>query len=103
LFREKGYASFDDYCQGEWGWRKAYASQLISGSQVSEKFAIANEGQARALRRVPEPQRAGVMEQVAARAENEGRPVSAALIEEVASPRPKKKCSHCEVHCPSSW
>lgn len=103
LFREDGYTSFDDYCQARWAMRKTYASMLIGASEVAQEFTnVNNEGQARALRRVPQPQRVEVMEQVVERAEQEQRPVSAALIEEVAGKKEAKpKCQHCEIHCPS--
>lgn len=109
LFREAGFASFDAYCRERWAMGKSYASQLISAASVGAEFRnLNNEGQAHALRRVPETQRAEVMERVQERAESESRPITAALIEEVARPQepkpePRATCQHCEIHCPSGW
>lgn len=99
LFREAGFHSFDDYCRQRWGMGKSYASQLISAGEVGQEFTTVNNfEQARALRRVPAPQRAEVMERV----ERTGQPVTAAAITQAhqGSPERTEPCRHCPHHCP---
>jgi len=79
--------------------KRAYAYSLISGAEMSAMadMPVTNERQARALRKVPEEQRVEVMERV----QETGRPITAAIIEEVArTTEPQAKCKHCEIHCP---
>lgn len=103
LYREGGYTSFDDYCQARWSMKRRYAYDLMASAEVSANAhtPLANEAQARALGRVPEPQRERVMAEVQARSDSTGEPVSARLIEEVAVGAPRgATCCHCEIHCP---
>jgi hypothetical protein len=109
LFREAGFSSFDDYCQARWSMKKAYANHLIAGSTLATTVAgITNEAQVRELRRVPEPQRAEVMQRV----QETGQPITAAAIRKVADGANRQQdqqdegqvaaptCCHCPVHCP---
>jgi hypothetical protein len=99
LFREAGFHSFDDYCQGRWGMQRNYANKLISAGELGT--TVPNERQARELRRVPEPRRIEVMQQAQQLAEEREQPVTAAVIREVAGgEEPAPKCCHCEIHCP---
>lgn len=34
LYREQGFATFEDYCQERWGWGRMRASQLITAAEV---------------------------------------------------------------------
>ena len=68
------FSTFDAYCQEKWGFKKSYAHQLIASADVVGKLpgnlsAIAdNEGKARALSSVPEPDREKVLEAAKAKA-----------------------------------
>jgi hypothetical protein len=81
------YENFEDFCHTEYGFKRARAYQLIEASEVKLGLApvsaerLTNEGQARALSAVPEPER----EEVLNRAAETGR-VTAKSITEAAQP-----------------
>jgi hypothetical protein len=86
FYREE-YASFEDFCQGEYGIERSYAHRLIEAVKVKQSVAaspaasqVTNEAQARALGAVPEEERAGVLEATA-----ETGPVTAQRITETAA------------------
>ena len=80
------FSTFDAYCQEKWGFKKVYASYLITSAETvvglpEKSFTIVNnEGQARALSSVPEPDREKVLEAASEKAKSEDRPMTAADI-----------------------
>lgn len=95
LWRESGYASFASYCAERHGWAKTYGYDMancgavlaaLPDSAMAENSAIAenlNECQIRALAKVPEPDRAEVLE----RAAKNGK-VTAKAIRAAVAPAP---------------
>lgn len=80
------YATFEEFCQAEYGFERAHAYRLISFAEVKESIQmspigdkIQRESQARALSPVPVEQREEVVEKAAERG-----PVTAKAITEVA-------------------
>jgi hypothetical protein len=77
--------TFEDYCRERWGFNDRRASQLITAAGLVSTIvetglpAPANEGQARALTSVPEPDRADVWRETLDR--TDGRPTAAAVRE----------------------
>jgi len=66
------HKSFEDYCRKRWGWGRSRAYDLIEAASIKVSpvgDTISNFKQARAIARVPEPQRAAVIE----RASNDGK------------------------------
>lgn len=88
LYREK-YSNFEDYCQERWGFGRDYADRHITAANavltiVGTGLALpANEGQARELAKVPEPEREQVWRETLDR--TGGKPTAAA-VREVAAP-----------------
>lgn len=84
LYRSE-FQTFGQYCRARWGFNDRRASQLISAADVVSTIvetglpAPANEGQARALARVPESDRAAVWQATVER--TEGHPTAAAVHE----------------------
>ncbi|MEU4823116.1 hypothetical protein AB0H37_14695 [Actinomadura sp. NPDC023710] len=60
------FGTFEEYCRERWGFSDSRARQLIGAAQTVTTVTVAglpapaNEGQARALTAVPEPERAEV-------------------------------------------
>ncbi len=79
------YGTFEDYCRNRWGMGRDYADRMITAASVVPTIvskgmpAPANEGQARELSRVPEPERATVWAETVER--TEGKPTAAAVRE----------------------
>jgi len=66
LYKEKGYGSFSEYCEKEWGFKKSYAYQLVNaGAMVKQSpelsTIVENPAQARELAKIPAAKRAEVM------------------------------------------
>jgi len=91
------YASFEDFCEEEYGLKRAQAYALISASNVKDSIQmsaiadkITNVTQTRALASVPEEQRVAVIEKA-----SEQGPVTAKAISEaaetIAAPKPEKR------------
>ena len=65
------YGSFNEYCEARWGWGKDYSNKLISAANVVRSLPaatatiVATESQARELAKVPESDRAEVVEKAA--------------------------------------
>lgn len=85
LYRET-HDTFDAYCKDRWGWTATRAYRLMQASEVVETLPIgstpANEAQARELVKVPEAERAEVMQE----ASTNGKP-TAEKIREAATRR----------------
>jgi hypothetical protein len=79
------HETFEAYCQERWNIKRSYAYSLMSAADVVSAIADtglpapANEGQARELARVPEPERSDVWREVQDR--TEGKPTAAAIAE----------------------
>lgn len=77
------FGTFEDYCRERWGFSRPRAYQLIEAADVVSTIvdtglpAPANEGQARELSRVPEPERAEVWRETVER--TNGKPTAAAI------------------------
>lgn len=82
LYRGK-YGTFEDYCRDRWGFSDSRARQLVGAARTVTNVTAAglpapsNEGQARELSRVPEPERAAVWAETVER--TEGKPTAAAV------------------------
>ena len=70
------FSTFDAYCQEKWGFKKVYASYLITSAETvvglpEKSFTMVNnEKQARALSSVPEPDREKVLEAASEKAKS---------------------------------
>lgn len=79
------HRTFEEYCQGRWQMTGSRAYQMIDAANVvstiveTEVPPPANEGQARELGRVPEPERAAVWAETVER--TDGKPTAAAVRE----------------------
>tara|TARA_R100001594_G_scaffold102461_1_gene137188 strand:+ start:5602 stop:6339 length:738 start_codon:yes stop_codon:yes gene_type:complete len=80
LYRQAGYETFDDYCIEEHEFKSNYARRLMSGCDIAKKYDLDNEGQARALGRVPEQDQDEVMARVRDR---QGQQISSSMIEDM--------------------
>jgi hypothetical protein len=84
---EADYASFDDYRDRKWGFTERHVRQIRQDSDTVNRLdrkhasAITSQRQATALSRLPEDQRAGVIEAIQA----EGKPLTARAIKEAAA------------------
>lgn len=84
LYRQT-HGTFEDYCQRRWQMSRAHAYRMIEAAEVVSPIGDtdlplpANEGQARELARIPEPDRAEVWRAVIERAD--GKPTAAAIRE----------------------
>lgn len=69
LYVAKGYGSFNEYCEAVWEWKKSYVSRVIQAADIARELPIGNfletESQARELAKVPEADRAEVVEKAA--------------------------------------
>lgn len=88
------YASFDDYCKKRWNWGKAYANRIASAGEVArqiEKSPIGdspkNEAQARPLAKLPESEQGEAWQEAVEESKSEGKPVTAAKVQEVVTRR----------------
>lgn len=92
LYKSKGYGSFAEYCDKEWGFKKTYAYQLVNSAKAADSVsAIAenlNEAQARALAKVPESKRVEVIEQAAKSGKVTAKSIAAAA--ETTEPAPPR-------------
>ena len=85
LYKEAGFGTFEDYCQTRWGWSANRAYKLAAADATIKSLPeecvqiVHNEGQARALAKVPEEKRAEVLAEVA-----ESGPVTAKRISQAA-------------------
>jgi hypothetical protein len=85
------YKSFEDYCQEKWGWSRNRGLQMIQAAEtvaeLPEKVVtkVTTETAARAIRKIPQPKRAAVVEAVV----ESGQPVTAKTIAAAAAPLPK--------------
>lgn len=70
LFRVE-FKSFEEYCKARWGWTRMRASQLIEAATVKKELpksvnnCLQNEGQARAVAKIPKEKRVEVLKAVA--------------------------------------
>jgi len=91
------FKSFEDYCQEKWGWTKQHAYRLIECAPVVKSNPqVTSINQARELARVPEADRAEVLE-----AAVEAGPLTARAIREAAEearvPKAGPLTAHVEV------
>lgn len=88
LYR-KDFDTFEAYCRERWGFSDSRARQLIGAAKTVTNVTVAglpapaNEGQARELNRVPEPQRVEVWRETVQR--TGGQPTAAAVRETYAT------------------
>jgi hypothetical protein len=84
------HATFEDYCRQRWNLSRPRAYEMIGAAEVVSAIADtelptpSNEGQARALRSVPEPERADVWREAVER--TDGKP-TAKVVSEIAKER----------------
>jgi hypothetical protein len=83
------HGTFEDYCRERWNMSARHANRSIEAAAVVEAMGpigptVTNEGQARALSAVPEPERAEVWRETVER--TEGKPTAAA-VRKVAAER----------------
>jgi len=90
LYRAE-YPTFEKYCEGKWGWKRAHAYRLIEAAEIVDSMKmspigdkIETESQARALAAVPTEQR----EEVLTRASSKGRPTALRISEEAKKEGP---------------
>ncbi|MGW7329699.1 hypothetical protein ACWGIU_14115 [Streptomyces sp. NPDC054840] len=88
LYRSE-HGTFEAYCRERWGFSRARAYQLTAAASAvstivdSGEMAPANEGQARELARVPQPERVDVWRETVER--TGGQPTAAAVRETYAA------------------
>ncbi len=88
---EVKYLSWDNYCKNRWGFKRAYADQLIKTADAVGKLPkeigsmLSNQRQAQALVVVPESERVQVLEAASQQAATEGRPMTAKDITNAAT------------------
>lgn len=92
LYKAQGHKSFKSYFTTEFGSTIRRAYQLIEASDIAEKHNVSNERVARQLAKVPEEQRAEVL-QIAT--ERMGDDVSGAMIQDVAEELNPKETLRC--------
>jgi hypothetical protein len=80
LYRAE-HPTFAGYCQERWGFTDRRARQIIEAAEIGTIVPVENEGQARELARVPEPERAEVYARAVER--TNGKPTAAAVREVV--------------------
>lgn len=79
------HGTFEDYAVSRWNLSRAHAYRMIAAAEVvspigdTELPMPANEGQARELAKVPEPERADIWRETVER--TEGKPTAAAVAE----------------------
>lgn len=73
------YETFEEYCSERWGFTGRRGRQLIEAAEIGTVVPIENEGQARALGKVPEAERADVWREAVER--TDGKPTAAAVRE----------------------
>lgn len=71
------FGTFEDYCRERWSFSARRAGQLIEAAAIGTIVPVENEGQARELARVPEPERADVWRETVER--TNGKPTAAAI------------------------
>lgn len=84
------FDTFESYLKSKWGFEKRYAQYLIASAEVvhslpeQKRTIVRTETQARALAKVPAPEREAVLEKAVEKAESEERPLTAKDIKESA-------------------
>lgn len=66
LYREN-FGTFETYCEKTWGWKRSQAYRLIAAAEIKLSpmgDKVANERQARELAKIPEKERAKIMQTV---------------------------------------
>ena len=87
------FSTFEEYCRDKWGWKRAYAYQLIDAAGVVKSLpenvchGIQNERQARALVGVAPEKRAQVIEIAAETAKADDRTMTAAELARISPVR----------------
>jgi len=84
LYRAE-FGTFEAYCQARWGFSDRRARQIMDAAQIGTIVPVENEGQARELARVPEPERAQVWRETVERTNGK---VTAAAIRETYAQTP---------------
>ena len=80
------YPTFELYCREKWGFTRQYVNQAIAGAEAVKSLPagmetiVSNQGQARALAKVPEELRGEVLEATV----KSGKPITAKTITEAA-------------------
>lgn len=93
LYREQ-HTTFALYCEARWGFSDRRARQIIDAAEIGTIVPVENEGQARELARVPEPERADVWAK--ANANTDGKPTAAAIRDAYAASRPDRPAARGE-------
>jgi len=73
------HETFEEYCAERWGFTGRRGRQLIEAAEIGTIVPVQNEGQARALAKVPESERAEVWAETLER--TDGKPTAAAVAE----------------------
>lgn len=69
LYKQRGYADFKAYCEGEWGWDRDRGYQMANAGEMLQALpakcrpVVGTERQARALAAVPEEKRVNVLKE----------------------------------------
>lgn len=98
------YNSFEAYCQGRWGWGRRRGDQLAQAAAIIKALPenceplVRNERVVREIAKIPPPQRAAVVEAVAANG-----PVTAAAIRKWPIPPPPSPPAPVEVLDETGW
>ncbi|MGO8839069.1 MAG: hypothetical protein ACLQAH_07490 [Limisphaerales bacterium] len=86
------FSTFEDYCVGKWGFKRAHAHRLIQAASIAKDLSpigdIKTESQARELAKVPKDQREAVIKVAITTAKTAGKPITAKDIQIAASPAP---------------
>lgn len=86
LYRSE-FGSFEEYCDLKWDYSKQHVYRLIACAPIAESNPqVTSLNQARALAKVPATERAEVIEAASAKAQVEGRPMTAKDITAAAKP-----------------
>lgn len=113
LYREAGYATFEKYCVGRWGWKSSRSRQLIGAAYTAQVLSSGdesvtvvtpqNEAQARELTPLAksDPQAAReVWSEVVEESESNVTPITAARIREKVEQRTNKLAVHFSSESP---
>ena len=109
LYRET-HKTFESYVQGRWDFQKRHAYRLIDAAAVVKTITVQSsvqnvsnldtkplsEAVIRPLTQLPPEQQSDAYQAALERAENQGKPVTAAIVEEVvAEIKSPRKCPNC--------
>ena len=91
LYRARGFQSFELFCKQEWGMTSRRVNQQIQAAKLSENSEtlgtiVPNEGQARALLKVPAGERADVLAEAASAGKVTAQSISAAAARVASLP-----------------